>query len=88
VKVARWGNSLAVRLPQELAEVLSLREGDEIMLNPVGDKAFEVVRDPRREAAMERIRSLSRPFPVGFRFDRDEMYDTARGGSGSDRGEE
>ncbi|NNM70845.1 AbrB/MazE/SpoVT family DNA-binding domain-containing protein [Enterovirga aerilata] len=80
MKVARWGNSLAVRLPREVAEELSLKEGDEIELRPAGEHSFEVVRDRRREEAMERIRALSRPLPPGFRFDREELYDTARGG--------
>ncbi len=75
MKVARWGNSLAVRLPREVAEELSLKEGDEIELRPAGDRCFEVVRDPRREEAMARIREVSWPLPPGYKFDRDEIYD-------------
>ena len=32
MQVAKWGNSLAVRLPAELVRELGLREGDEITL--------------------------------------------------------
>ncbi|MDR1990221.1 MAG: AbrB/MazE/SpoVT family DNA-binding domain-containing protein, partial [Acidobacteriaceae bacterium] len=30
VQVAKWGNSLAVRLPAALVDALDLREGDDI----------------------------------------------------------
>jgi antitoxin MazE len=30
MQVARWGNSLAVRLPAAVVEALELKEGDEI----------------------------------------------------------
>lgn len=33
MKIARWGNSLAVRLPREVAERAALREGEEIELS-------------------------------------------------------
>ena len=32
-KVARWGNSLAIRVPAALAEEMALREGSEIDLS-------------------------------------------------------
>ena len=32
MQVAKWGNSLAVRIPAELVRELELREGDEIDL--------------------------------------------------------
>ena len=32
MQVAKWGNSLAVRLPAELVRELGLREGDEVAL--------------------------------------------------------
>lgn len=75
MKVARWGNSLAVRLPRDLAEELSLREGDEVELRPVGEKRFEVLRDKRKEEALSRIRSMQRPLPPGYKLNRDEIYD-------------
>ena len=36
-KVQKWGNSLAVRLPQELARGLRLREGGDVVLAQEGD---------------------------------------------------
>ena len=37
MKVARWGNSLAVRLPRELAERADLREGQEVQIEVEGE---------------------------------------------------
>lgn len=80
MKVARWGNSLAIRLPQAVAEALDLREGDEVEVRRGAGNALEVTREARREEALRRIDELSRPAPADFRFDRGELYDTARRG--------
>lgn len=80
MKVAKWGNSLAVRLPRPVVAALGLKEGDEVTLATDGKGTLVVARDDRREAALRRIRELSRPLPPGFRFDRDELYDNARNG--------
>jgi antitoxin MazE len=70
--VAKWGNSLAVRLPAAVVEALELKEGDQIEIRIAGDRSFEVRRDKSRERALARLRKLRRPLPPGFRFDRDE----------------
>ena len=75
MQVARWGNSLAVRLPSSVVEALDLKEGDEIVIQIAGERAFDVERDRSRERALERIRSLRKPLPPGWRFDRDEAND-------------
>lgn len=36
-KVQKWGNSLAVRLPKEIAQQLSLREGTDVEFSPKED---------------------------------------------------
>lgn len=72
MQVAKWGNSLAVRLPAAVVEALKLKEGDQIEIRVAGTRTFEVSRDRSRQAALERIRKLRRPLPPGFRFDRDE----------------
>ena len=72
MRVAKWGNSLAVRLPQAVVEALALREGDEIEIAVAGTRRFEVERDRSRDEAMATLRALRRPLPKGFRFDRDE----------------
>ena len=71
-QIAKWGNSLAVRLPSAVVEALGLKEGDEINIKVAGERAFDVELDRSRERALERIRALRRPLPAGWKFDRDE----------------
>ena len=78
MQVGKWGNSLAVRLPASVVEMLDLKEGDEIEIEIAGDRTLRVERDPTREAALARLRALRRPLPPGFRFSRDEAHE--RGG--------
>jgi antitoxin MazE len=75
MQVAKWGNSLAVRLPSAVVEALELKEGDQIEIRIVGDRAFEVTRDRSKEKALTRLRRLRRPLPPGFLFSRDEAND-------------
>ena len=72
MRVAKWGNSLAVRLPDAVVKALKLKTGDEIEIVATGARRFEVGRDLSRERAVERLRALKKPLPKGFRFDRDE----------------
>ena len=70
MQVAKWGNSLAVRLPSAVVEALNLKEGDQIEIRVAGSREFEIARDPGIDRALERIRQLRRPLPAGFKFDR------------------
>ena len=72
MRVSKWGNSLAVRVPAVVVDALDLKEGDEITIHVAGKRDFEVSRDRRRENAIEKIRKLRRPLPPGFKFDREE----------------
>ena len=72
MQVAKWGNSLAVRLPTTVVDALNLKEGDEIKIRIAGEREFEVSRDRSKETALARLRQLRRPLPAGFTFDRDE----------------
>lgn len=72
MQVAKWGNSLAVRLPSAVVEALALKEGDRIEIRIAGDREFEVNRDRSAEKAIDRLRRLRRPLPPGFTFSRDD----------------
>lgn len=72
MRVAKWGNSLAVRLPASVVETLGLEEGDEVEIVIAGTHRFEIERDDSRARALARLEALRRPLPKGFRFDRDE----------------
>jgi len=73
--VAKWGNSLAVRLPASVVAALELKEGDEIEIRVAGPRVFEVSRDRTREEALAKLRNLRRKLPPGFRVDRDEAHE-------------
>jgi antitoxin MazE len=70
MQIAKWGNSLAVRLPSAVVEALDLKAGDQIEIRVAGRREFEIARDRRLEKAIEKIRKLRRPLPPGFKFDR------------------
>jgi antitoxin MazE len=72
MKVARWGNSLAVRLPAGLVEALALKDGDEIELSPNGSRSFQVSRKAGRDELIAQLRSFRGRLPGEFKFDRDE----------------
>jgi antitoxin MazE len=38
MQVAKWGNSLAVRLPTAVVEALGLKEGDQIEIRIAGER--------------------------------------------------
>ena len=70
MQVAKWGNSLAVRLPAAVVEALELKEGDEIEIRIARRREFEVSRDHSVDEALKSMRRLRRPLPPGFKFDR------------------
>jgi antitoxin MazE len=72
MKVAKWGNSLAVRLPVTVIDALELKEGDEVEIHLTGPKKLGIDRDKRRQRALERLRQFQVDFPPDYKFDRDE----------------
>ena len=46
VQVARWGNSLGVRIPKQIAERVGLREGARVEIEADADRI--VITQPRR----------------------------------------
>lgn len=70
MRVAKWGNALAVRLPAAVVEALKLKEGDEIEIDVAAERRFEVVRAPTIAERLERLRRHRGLMPKDFRFDR------------------
>ena len=70
MQVAKWGNSLAVRLPAVVVEALSLREGDDIEIAVAGARAFEIRKKPEARELLARIRKYRGRLPADFKFDR------------------
>ena len=72
MRVAKWGNSLAIRLPASIVETLELREGDQVEVHVVGERAFDIARDRSRERVLARIRAFRKALPPDWKFDREE----------------
>ena len=72
MQVAKWGNSLAVRLPVAVVEALELREGDEIEIYVADARELGISRKPGREELLKRLRAFRGRLPVNFKFDREE----------------
>ena len=72
MQVAKWGNSLAIRLPAAVVEILGLKEGDQIDVRVAGDAAFEVQRKASHDEVLARLRQYRGRLPADFKFDRFE----------------
>ena len=71
MRVAKWGNSLAVRFPKALVKALGLKAGDEVELSPLpaGKSASGKSTPPPNSSPTWRSSTCR---PEGYRFDRDE----------------
>ena len=72
MQVAKWGNSLAVRLPAAVVEALELKEGDEIEIHVAETRQFAVARKPGRQELLKRLRAFRGRLPADFIFDRED----------------
>ena len=70
MQVAKWGNSLAVRLPAAVVDALRLKEGDEIEIQVAGARAFEIKKRPSARELLAQLRKFRGRLPEGFKFDR------------------
>ena len=68
MRVAKWGNSLAVRIPAEMG----LKEGDEIEFSRKGANLVEVSPKDIDAVMRERLKSFRGMIPDDFEFDREE----------------
>ena len=70
MQVAKWGNSLAVRLPQSVVDALDLKDGDRIEIQVMGARMLEVEKKPAPIELLTRLRKPRGRLPVDFKFDR------------------
>lgn len=70
MQVAKWGNSLAVRLPAVVVEALNLKEGDDIEIHVAGERSFEVKRAASPRELLSHLRKYRGRMPADFKFDR------------------
>ena len=72
MQVAKWGNSLAIRLPRKLVSELKLKEGDDISIHAASEGQMFIARDTSASDAVARMAARRWSLPEGYRFDRDE----------------
>lgn len=72
MKVAKWGNSLAVRLPAAVVEALQLEDGDDVEIRVDDPRTLTVVKKPDIEEMFARVRKLRGAMPKDFKFNREE----------------
>jgi antitoxin MazE len=77
MQVAKWGNSLAVRLPKKLVEELGLKAGDVLKVVKTGANSFEAAKPDKKAEFLERMKAFNIPLPPGYKFNREEA--NARG---------
>ena len=77
MRVARWGNSLAVRLPRSVVDILDLKEGDAVEIHVAGARTLDIERAAAPAELLARLRKYRGRVPAGFKFDRLEAH--ARG---------
>lgn len=75
MQVAKWGNSLAVRLPAVVVEALNLKEGDDIEIQVAGEHSFDVKKKASNRELLSRLRKFRGRLPADFVFDRLEAHE-------------
>jgi antitoxin MazE len=78
MQVAKWGNSLGVRLPMALVNQLGISEGDEINVIPLPKRkdsetlTVQVSREPTKKELLLAMRKYRGYWPKDAKFDREE----------------
>lgn len=72
MQVAKWGNSLAVRLPAAVVEALELKEGDDIEIELADARSFGIRKKPGARELLARLRMYRGRLPADFHFDRED----------------
>lgn len=70
LKVAKWGNSLAIRLPARMVKDLEIREGDLLERDVLAIRKGLPKLTP--EQAAEGIRAMQRQMPDDWKVDRND----------------
>ena len=72
MKVAKWGNSLAIRLPAIVVEAMDIKEGDEVEITATGASTLRIAKAEDMQTFLERIRKYRGRLPADFKFDRED----------------
>ena len=72
MRVSKWGDSLAVRLPKAVVDELGLKAGDRLEVVSATRERLAVARDESRRRALKRMRARALPIPPGYALDRND----------------
>jgi antitoxin MazE len=75
MRLAKWGNSFAFRVPAELMRKMNLTPDEDFQFRQTGEDSFEIIRDRRRQEALEKMRSLRFVLPDDYVFNREELHE-------------
>ena len=75
MRLAKWGNSFAFRVPAELIRKMNLTPDEEFLFRQTGEDSFEIIRDRRRQEALEKMRKLRFALPDDYVFNREELHE-------------
>ena len=75
MQIAKWGSSLAVRLPAAVVEALSLKEGDDIEIELADAHTFGIRKKPGARELLARLRQYRGRLPADFKFDRADAHE-------------
>jgi antitoxin MazE len=81
MKVSKWGNSLAIRIPADVAQKLGVKEGDEVYTVPgMSEESVTIKRKKTLEEMWARVDEIRKTVkrPAGYKFDRDEANSRGR----------
>jgi antitoxin MazE len=58
-QIAKWGNSLAVRIPKAVADAAELRPGDKLDVDAEGSGAVVIRKETRGPSLKELVRGIT-----------------------------
>lgn len=75
MRVSKWGNSLAVRIPAEIVEELGLKEGDEVTFTRKGPNKILIEAPMSAEDRLAWLQANTEAVSTGWKFNRQELYE-------------
>ena len=70
--ISKWGNSLGLRLPKEVAESMHVAAGDRMNIISVDGDTITLRRDDSAARLRQGLRDFRVALPADYRFDRDD----------------
>jgi len=70
LKISRWGNSLAIRLPVNVVRQMDLQDGQMLELETAGASSMTLRRKLSQDEAQAMLKRLTRTVAEGWLIDR------------------